>query len=91
MFCGTQLTSVTDAADQKITLAYTSGLPYGKRGIMVRIMESSGGYYRISIPGKETFDVSGYPSTSTADTHIPIRDSSPQDIEEIIASIIGDL
>jgi len=64
-------------------------IPYGSKGIMVRVMEGGGGYYRISIPGKETFTGSGEVSTERALTHMPIEDSSLQDILEVIEMIMG--
>lgn len=49
-------------------------VPQGSRGIMVRIMEGGGrtNYYRVSIPGKETFTITGEVSTDPTLTHIPI-------------------
>jgi hypothetical protein len=60
------------------------------RGAMVRIMEEGGGrtnYYRVSVPGKQAFTVSGEVSTDPALTHIPIGSTSLQDILRTIAGI----
>jgi hypothetical protein len=44
-----------------VTQASGSGIkvliPYGNCGIMGRIMEGNGGYYRISIPGKDIEEI----------------------------------
>jgi RHS repeat-associated protein len=69
---------------------YSVTIPSGSRGIVVRVMESGGGrvnYWRISIPGKETFTVTGNVSTDPALTHIPIGSTSLQDILSVIARI----
>jgi hypothetical protein len=54
---------------------------------MVRIMEDKGGYYRINIPGKESFTVTGEVSGDRAVTHIPIEESSLDDILRIVSDI----
>jgi hypothetical protein len=67
-------------------------VPYGSRNILVRAMEEGGGrtnYYRLSIPGKQAFTVSGEASTDRALTHIPIGPTSAQDILQIIDQIRG--
>ena len=69
---------------------YSVTVTQGSRGIMVRIMEQGGSrtnYYRVSIPGKQTFAVTGEVSTDPALTHIPISGTSLQDILDIIAGI----
>ena len=65
-------------------------VPQGSRGVMVRIMEEGGGrtnYYRVSVPGKQAFTVSGEVSTDPALTRIPIGSASLQDILRTIAGI----
>lgn len=71
---------------------YTVQVPYGNRGITVRVMEQGGGrtnYYRVSVPGKETYTVTGEASTDAALTHMDIGGSSLNDILSIIARIQG--
>lgn len=71
---------------------YTVEVPYGNRGITVRVMEQGGGrtnYYRVSVPGKATYTVTGEASTDAALTHIDIGASSLDDILSIIARIQG--
>jgi hypothetical protein len=71
---------------------YTVNVPNGSRGISVRIMDEGGGrtnYYRVSVPGKETYTVDGVTSTDPALTHIDIRGSSLNDLLGIINKIQG--
>lgn len=71
---------------------YTVNVPYGSRGISVRVMDECGGranYYRVSIPGKQAFTVTGEASTDPALTHIEIGESSLNDILGIIGGIQG--
>jgi hypothetical protein len=71
---------------------YTVNVPNGSRGIAVRIMDEGGGrtnYYRVSIPGKETYTESGEVSTDPELTHMQIRSTSLNDILAIIAKIQG--
>lgn len=46
-------------------------------------------YYRVSVPGKATYTVTGEASTDAALTHIDIGESSLDDILSIIARIQG--
>lgn len=69
-------------------------VPHGKRGIVVRIMREGGGrtnYYRVSIPGKETFTREGVASVDQSLTHIDITDTSLDDIVRLIERIKGGL
>jgi hypothetical protein len=71
---------------------YTVNVPYGSRGISVRIMDEGGGrtnYYRVSVPGKQAFTITGDVSTDPALTHIQMGSSSLSDILGIIAKIQG--
>jgi RHS repeat-associated protein len=84
----------SDVADQTggtlktLKSGYSVTVPQGSRGVVVRIMEEGGGntnYYRVSIPGLQTFTQSGEVSTDPALTHIPIGSTSLQDILNIIS------
>lgn len=75
--------------ERSTSAGYKVLIPYRSRGIMVRIMEDNGGYYRISIPGKETFTGTGSVSNLLEETHIPIGDDSLQNILEIVDLIMG--
>ena len=71
---------------------FTIDVPNGARGISVRVMERGGSrtnYYRVSVPGKETYTVTGEASTDAALTHMDIGESSLDDILSIIARIQG--
>jgi hypothetical protein len=75
---------------KELKSGYSVTVPQGSRGIVVRVMEEGGGrtnYYRVSVPGKQAFTVSGDVSTDPALTHIPIGGTSLQDILRIIAGI----
>lgn len=77
---------------QELAQGFSVTVPHGARGILVRIMEQGGGrtnYYRVVIPGKQAFTVTGDVSTDAALTHISIADTSLQDILNIIARIKG--
>lgn len=69
-------------------------VPYGSRGIMVRVMQANqdypDGYWRISIPGKQAFTIEGEASVDKALTHVGIGDNSLEDILEVIAGITGE-
>jgi hypothetical protein len=82
----------TGGAVKELDNGYSVTIPYGSRGIVVRVMDSGGGrinYFRISVPGKETFTVEGDVSTDPALTHIPIGSTSLQDILNVITRIQG--
>jgi hypothetical protein len=86
------LADATDGVVKTNKGGYTVNVPYGSRGISIRIMNEGGGrtnYYRVSIPGKEAYTESGVVSTDPALTHIQIRGSSLNDILGIIAKIQG--
>jgi hypothetical protein len=71
---------------------YTVNVPNGSRGITVRIMDEGGGrtnYYRVSVPGKETYTIDGTASTDPALTDIDIRGSSLTDLLTAINRIQG--
>ena len=71
---------------------FTVEIPNGSRGITVRVMERGGSrisYYRVSVPGKATYTVTGEASTDAALTHMDIGESSLDDILSIIARIQG--
>jgi hypothetical protein len=71
---------------------FTIAVPNGSRGIAVRVMERGGSrtnYYRVSVPGKEAYTVTGEASTDAALTHIDIGESSLGDILGIINRIQG--
>jgi RHS repeat-associated protein len=65
-------------------------IPYEKRGIMVRFMAGKGGYYRVNIPGRQSYDVSGAATNDPARTHIPITEGTQDEIAQIIAGILED-
>jgi hypothetical protein len=84
------LANATGGTLKNLGSGYSVTVPQGSRGIMIRIMEQGGirtNYYRISIPGKQTFTVTGEASTDPALTHIPISGTSLQDILNLIARI----
>jgi hypothetical protein len=67
-------------------------VPYGNREIVIRIMQASGSgtdYYRVSVAGKQALTVSGAASTDQALTHIPIAESSYDDILRIVQQLQG--
>lgn len=71
---------------------YTVNIPNGSRGVTVRVMERGGArtnYYRVSVPGKGTYTVTGETSADAALTHIDIGGSSLNDILTIVARIQG--
>lgn len=71
---------------------YTVNIPNGSRGITVRVMERGGSrtnYYRVSVPGKETYTVTGEASMDANLTHIGIGENSLDDILSIVARIQG--
>jgi hypothetical protein len=71
---------------------YTVTVPHAARGIVIRVMEHGGGrtdYYRVSVPGKAAYSVSGEISTDSALTHIDITASALEDILSIVARIKG--
>ena len=72
---------------------YKITIPYGRRGIMIRVMDPTGqypdGYYRISIPGKEAYDVNGNVTQVLEDTHIPIEEGALDNILSIVETIQG--
>jgi hypothetical protein len=76
----------------EVANGYTVRIAEGSRGIVIRIMESGGGrtnYYRVSIPGKEAFTISGEVSTNRALTHIPIDTDTLNDVLRIVEGIRG--
>jgi RHS repeat-associated protein len=82
----------TGGVVKELDNGYSVTIPYGSRGIVVRVVDSGGGrinYFRISVPGKETFTVEGDVSTDPALTHIPIGSTSLQDILNVITRIQG--
>jgi len=84
------LADATGGTLKELKSGYSVTVPQGSRGIMVRIMEEGGGrinYYRVSIPGKQTFTITGEVSTDPAFTHIQIGSTSLEDILNIIAGI----
>jgi len=86
------LANATGGAAKVNKGGYTVNVPNGSRGITVRIMDEGGGrtnYYRVSVPGKETYTIDGTASTDPALTHIDIRGSSLSDILSIINKIQG--
>jgi hypothetical protein len=71
---------------------YTVTIPHGSRGITVRVMEDGGdrtNYYRVSVPGKAAYSVTGDVSTDAGTTHIPIADGALDQILAIITRIKG--
>lgn len=58
---------------------YTVNIPHGKRGITVRVMDKGGSrtnYYRISVPGKESYTAAGKVSTDARAIHVDITENS---------------
>lgn len=99
---GSRLLSPSSLADEVVNATggvlktnkggFTVEIPHGARGITVRVMERGGSrtnYYRVSVPGKETYTVTGEASTDAALTHIGITESSLDDILSIVARIQG--
>lgn len=99
---GSRLLSPSSLADEVVNATggvlktnkggFTVEIPHGARGITVRVMERGGSrtnYYRVSVPGKETYTVTGEASTDAALTHIGITGSSLDDILSIVARIKG--
>lgn len=97
---GSRLLSPSSLADEVVNATggvlktnkggFTVEIPHGARGITVRVMERGGSrtnYYRVSVPGKETYTVAGEASTDAALTHIGITESSLDDILSIVARI----
>lgn len=97
---GTRLLSPSSLADEIANATggvvkankggFTINVPNGSRGITIRVMEEGGGrtnYYRVSVPGKGTYTVAGQTSTDAALTHIPIGQSSMDDILAIVERI----
>ncbi|MGD0603158.1 MAG: RHS repeat-associated core domain-containing protein [Streptosporangiaceae bacterium] len=85
-----ELADATGGTLEPLKSGYSVTIPEGSRGIVVRVMDEGGvntNYYRISIPGKETFTVTGDASSDRALTHIPISSTSLRDILNIIARI----
>ena len=71
---------------------YVVTIPYRNRGIVVRVMAEGGGrtnYYRISIPGLRAFTITGEASEDRNLTHIPISETSLQDILDLVRRIKG--
>ena len=71
---------------------FTVTIPHGNRGIVIRVMEHGGGrtnYYRVSVPGKAAYSVTGEVSTDAALTHIDITAHALEDILSIVARIKG--
>lgn len=69
---------------------YTVSVPHENRGITVRVMEHGGSrtnYYRVSVPGKAAYSVTGDVSTDAGMTHVPITDGALDRILSIIARI----
>ncbi|NOY55276.1 MAG: hypothetical protein GXP34_04735 [Actinobacteria bacterium] len=67
-------------------------IPQGNRQIVIRIMEEGGGrtnYYRVSVAGKEALTVMGEASVDRALTHIPIGESSLDDILRLVNQLAG--
>jgi hypothetical protein len=67
-------------------------IPQGNRSIVIRIMEEGGGrtdYYRVSVAGKEALTVTGEASVDRALTHIPISESSFDDILRLVNQLTG--
>jgi len=84
---GSDLADATGGTLKQLKSGYSVTVPSGNRGIVVRLMEEGGGrsnYYRVSVPGKQAFTVTGDVSTDPALTHIPIGSDSLQDILRII-------
>ena len=99
---GARLLSPSSLADEVVNATggvlktnkggFTVEIPHGARGITVRVMERGGSrtnYYRVSVPGKETYTVTDEASTDAALTHIGITESSLDDILSIVARIQG--
>jgi hypothetical protein len=66
--------------------------PFGRRGVMVRIMEEgsggrSGPYYQVSVPGKGVYAIDGDTSDDMAVTHIRIEEDLLRSILNIIEMI----
>jgi RHS repeat-associated protein len=88
----TRVASSTGGAVKELEAGYHVAIPYGRRGIAIRIMEEGGGranYYRVSIPGKQAFTIAGEASRDRALTHIPITPTSFEDIMHIVRGIMG--
>ncbi|MFA6957339.1 MAG: RHS repeat-associated core domain-containing protein [Thermoanaerobaculia bacterium] len=75
---------------KELKKGYEVIVPHGNREIVVRMMSEGGGrtnYYRVSIPGKETFTVTGAVSTDMAKTHIDISKRAYDEIMGLIKMI----
>jgi hypothetical protein len=87
-----EVANATGGAVRGTKGGYVITIPNGSRGITVRVMEEGGGrsnYYRVSVPGKETYTATGQVSTDPALTHIDIASNSLDDILSIIDRIQG--
>ena len=68
---------------------YKIDIPYGKKGITIRIMnEGSGGrsqpYFRVSIPDKSSLNLNGKLTNNPIETHIDMSDNYIKQINEMI-------
>lgn len=87
-----ELADATGGGVQTNKGGYTINVPYGSRGIVVRIMDEGGtrtNYCRVSVPGKATYTRSGEVSADRALTHIPISGTSFNDILGVMTKIQG--
>jgi len=76
---------------QTLKSGYQVDVPLSRtRDIVIRIMEegSAQNYYRVSIAGKQTYDVAGRVSSLPAETHIPISPESLKDVLNIVQQIL---
>ncbi len=65
----------------------------GNHTLEIRIMDSGSGgrmkpYFRISIPGKQVFDINGFPSSDKALTHIDLDTITVTEIVQLIQKIM---
>ncbi len=87
-----EVAEATGGTIKQLPGGFTVNIPHGPRGIVVRVMEEGGGrtnYFRVSIPGKEAFTITGQASVDRALTHIAISQSSLDDILRIVRQASG--
>ena len=87
---GQRVAAATCGSLNRSGRGYTVTIPHGSREIVVRLMEEGGGrknFYRVSVAGKETYTVEGTPSTDRSLMHIPVAESSFNDIMRIVGKI----